>query len=249
MQLALKKYISLILMFSSVGAEAGFFDQQKRGWFWFEEKKVEEERVVTPESAKKVVEQFKDELDDLRSLMLASPTLENIKNYREKEIVMWDQAEKLFDNWELASFKYPHLFDKINEPVNVQAVRLQRSILDEENKKNIVLFVRDFDFVLFTKKDCRYCESFEPVLRSFANSYSIQVEAVSMDGSTSKYFPTKDIPYLVSRLNIQAFPTLIAAHKSKPMVFELVRGYLTYDELEKYVLLAKKYVEENHEEH
>jgi len=229
-----------LIVFSNQGAYAYFYGQAKRGWFWFEErKKAEQEKAFI--SPKQQLEQFKQKLDDLRYKMLASPTIENVANYRKMEQQMWSQAEKLYDSWEQANFKYPKLADKLQDPTNVYAVKLSRKIKQEQQEQEIANFIKDYDLVLFRKGNCAFCTSFEPVLKHFADKYHIKVEAVSPDDTSSSYFENKDAKELIKQLNIEGFPTVIAVHKNKKHIFELIRGLVTIDELEEYAVLAKNY--------
>jgi len=236
----------LSMFFVLDGAFAGFYDHAKRGWFWFEGKDIDtqqkqEDDQISAEEAKAIAESITKELDDLRYVMFARPTVENVRNYREKEKVLMQKSEELYDVWEQSNFLYPHLNDKLVEPTNVHAVKLDRQIKKDQQSKNIKEFMQNYDLILFRSGECKHCQAFEPVLKSFADKYAIKVEAVSLDDSLSMYFENKSAKQLVKALNIDAYPVVIAVHKHNLEMFELIRGFVTIDELEEYVMLAKIY--------
>lgn len=252
--------ILLILCFLELFAlpaygNSSFFDQRYRGWLWFEERgDIKEDKdhlslragsnFISPEAAKAEIEQLAAELEAKKFVMLARPTVENVKAYREKEEEMWDKAMKLGDAWEMANFMYPAQRDLITNPVNVQAVKMKRKLQAESMEEKIKEMAEKFDLVLFFQGDCKYCQAFAPVLRNFADKYGFKVEAVSMDGSKHEFFKTAHIPELIKKLGIEAAPTVVAISHDSKTAFELIRGYVSISELEEYSELAIKYLKE-----
>jgi conjugal transfer pilus assembly protein TraF len=239
--------VLVIFVISSLTDALGvnkFYNESKRGWFWFEEDKKEEKVVITEEAAKLVIERQKEELDNARSLALASPTPENVAAYMRLEGKMWEQAKKLYHAQEMARFMYPELMSLDKNPVNVPGVRIKREIEEKTKKEKINLIGSKFSFVLFTKESCPYCEAFEPLLKDFATKYNLSIEAVG----ESKYFEIKNARGLAEKLNIKSTPTVIAVHNTKPIVFELTRGFMTFNELEEVFVLAEKYLREQNYE-
>lgn len=222
-------------------SHAGFFDGAKRGWFWFEEKPQEEERMqprpLTPQEEQ---ERFKEELDQARFKMIMHPSLENVRDYRQKEEKMFALAFKLAEAWEQVGFYDPSLRP---EPNNVYSIKLGRKIQKEQEVKQISEFLKDYDLILFRAGGCKYCQEFEPILERFAGRYNVSVEAVSLDKSRSRYFKNKDGAMLIQALGITEYPAVIAVHKQNAaQVFELSRGLMTIDELEQYCLRAMQYL-------
>jgi F plasmid transfer operon protein len=93
--------IVLILIFMPCCYAKGFFDQRYRGWFWFKNKPATKDTLqsktpnaskseqpaddITPMEARREIEQFAKELEELKFMMLARPSSENVKAYRDKE--------------------------------------------------------------------------------------------------------------------------------------------------------------------
>jgi conjugal transfer pilus assembly protein TraF len=235
------------------GQQSGFFDQRYRGWLWFEAEPAEQDKQpvsnvqqaeITPAEARKEIEQFAKELEELKFMMLARPTIDNVRAYRAKERLMWQQAEKLEDSWEMASFRHPEQRDLINNPVNVHAVKLKRQMDNEQQTLTINELAKKFDLILFFDSNCQYCQLLAPVLRNFGEQYGFNIEAISSGSSKHEYFKTATSPQLIAQLGISAFPTVIAVSHDSKTAFELIRGYVSQAELEQYALLASKYLAE-----
>lgn len=235
-------FFCLLFSFNSYGNS--FFQDSKRGWFWFEDKRNDDAKkeITNPRDAKLWVEQFKQELEDARNLMFASPTVKNTANYMKLEDAMWEQGIKLYDAYEMAKFKYPKLAKLDTNPTNVAGVRIGRSEKQRNMESFTTSLANEFDLVIFRSGNCRYCTAFEPLLRDFSLQYGFKVEAVSVDETKSVYFKTEHLPDLAKALNIESTPTVLMVHKTKPIRFELMRGFLSMQELENRFEVVKEYL-------
>lgn len=247
--------LSLMIISSRAVAsqqQGPFWQKRYQGWYWFEDSKKQPKDLsvtnrvgnITPEQARAEIEQFAKELEELKYLMLARPSVENVRNYREKEKEMWVRAEKLHDAWDMANLLYPEQRDLINNPVNVHAVKIKRQLEVSSREEKIKELAGKYDLVLFFSQTCTYCQLLSPVLKSFADKYGFTVEAVSSENNDHEYFVTKNVIGLVEKLGISAFPTVIAISHDGRVAFELIRGYVSLAELEEYSLLAYKYLQE-----
>ena len=239
---------NLIFLFTIVISNTGLAAEKRyRGWLWFEDRfqktqpKLED---ITPIEAKKEIELFAKELEDLKFMMLARPSLENVRAYREKEKLMWQNAMNLHDSWDMANLVYPDQQDLLNNPVNVHAIKAKRAFKIEENEQKIKNLAKEFDLVLFFSSNCKYCELLSPVLKDFSNKYGFSVDAINANSNKAhEYFRTRQAPDLIQKLQITAFPTVIAVSHDSKTAFELLRGYVSFSELEDYSLLAIKYLD------
>lgn len=225
------KRILLVILVISSSANASFFDERYRGWLWFEENKKSEIVKITPENAKLIIENLKEELDDKRNVMIAQPNAQNVINYIIWEEKMWKNALKLDEAYREAKFLYPEYFDKRNYPTNVHAVKLKRQVDRKEAMAKIKGFAAKFDLVFFFKEDCLYSKSFAPILKDFCIEYSFKLDEVSVNGGDD----------LAKKLNIKVTPVIYAISKDKKSTFEIIRGFVSKSELEEYVLLAINY--------
>ena len=224
---------------------ADFYNEHKRGWYWFEEenpagskKKQLLHPIITPEVAKQTIENFKAELENAKNIMMVAPTVDNVHKYLKLEEQMWEQASKLENAYALAKFLYPQADDLANVP----AVRVRREIEASHAQELIKGFSKEFDLVLVKSSSCPYCKQFEPILADFATQYGFNCDALSIDGSKSAYFKTMQNAALVKKMNIESLPALLLVHKSKPLSLQLSIGLLTFTELEQRFALVEKYL-------
>ena len=227
------KIITLLIVIitdSSVLA-VDFYHKHKNGWFWHQEReKVEDKDDISPQAARQEVEALKEEIENRKNIMIARPTIENIKKYREVEALMWQKAFALEKAWNIANFKYPELFDRSIDPVNIHAVKLKREFEKKERKRKIEKLALDYGLVVFLQKGNAYSDEFEKTLNSFVRLYKFNIEAVSQDDYKSPYFKTVEMSYLAKKLGIVSFPTLLIVKGRK--IKEVARGYMIISELE-----------------
>jgi DNA polymerase I-like protein with 3'-5' exonuclease and polymerase domains len=252
--------IGLMVLPSMALAESGFFEQRYRGWLWFEEKealsglkagastasRAEANEEITVEEAKGEVESIIKELEDLRYVYLAWPNFRTQKAYRDKLGEIMDRGIRMQQLWDEQNFIEPEYRDLVNSPENVFAVKLNRKIKAQAEKEIIKQFAKDYELVFFYRKSCPRSSEFEPVLKSFGDTYQIKIEAVSVDGSESKYFPRSSTisQKMIEKLGISATPTVIAIRKDARKAFELIRGFVTLSELEENTVKAWHIIEE-----
>jgi len=233
-------------------------DTERRylGWYWFEEKaplvpskddsnneSLAAQTEITSPQAKAEIEQFAKELEDLKFMMLARPSVENVKAYRDKEKLMWTQAMTLHEAWDMTNLLYPNQRDLINNPVNVHAVKAKRELVRSQDGEKIKQLAKEFDLVLFFDPNCTYCKLLSPVLASFGEQYGFNIEAISTTNVKHELFKTANVQGLAHSLGITAFPTVIAISHDGKDAFELIRGYVSISELEEYSLLMIKHLE------
>lgn len=237
----------LVFLYCNVTLGNSFYEQRYRGWLWFEGKKEEEEdsskgnykdSVVTPDEAKAEIEQFAKELEKRKYVMLARPTPENVKKYRDKEKEMWDKAIELNESWDMANFLYPQQQDLINNPVNVHAVKSKRQHDAKEQDKKVREFAKKYELVFFLKNNCHYCHEFAPVFENFSREFGFNSEQVILDDFKINHKGA----YIAKKLNINATPTVYVVSKDGLSAFELVRGFVSRSELKTAVVMALKYV-------
>ena len=240
--------LAITILSNTTYAENSFFNERYRGWIWFEEKELEDKvnkrkEKITAEEAEREIEALRQDMDKTRSIMIARPSPESVRDYVALEEIMWDRALALDRAYRQAKFMYPEYFDKLKDPTNVHAVKFKRKLENEAMGDKIKDFASKFDLVLFSKGACPYCKEFAPILKHFSEDYGFKTEEASMDGEMTGLFDGKTILELASRLGIEASPTVVAISKDGKHAFEMIRGYVTTSELEEYAVLAKDYVE------
>jgi thiol-disulfide isomerase/thioredoxin len=251
--LLLYPLILVILQGFSLSADAGqdFFNQRYRGWLWFEENEqikpdedVSSKDVPSREEMKQAKlenERFKEELEDLRHMMIRYPdNLNYIRMYKEKEKQMLDGAMKLAKNFAMVNFLNPDIADQLKAPQNIYGRNVARDEKQQQESHIIKSLAGKVELFVFRQGGCAHCPLLEKHLNSFASRYGFKVEAVAQDNSSSDYFKTHNNPEIIRQLDLTVMPTVIAVTKDSAMRFELARGAVSIADLEdKAVLLAK----------
>lgn len=234
-------------------ADNSFFDQRYRGWLWFDEKQKEEDQLEVSknnlptieemEKAKSENEAFSKELELLKHLAIRNPeNLDYVRLYKLKEKEMYDKAQTLGMNWIMSNFLNPEIVDELKNPQNIYGRQVLQAEKQKEDKSNLSLLSKKVELFVFRKDSCPYCSDLEIHLRTFANRYGFVVEAISPDGSQSKQFKTHTSPELISALNLEVMPTIVAVVSDTRERFELARGAVSVVDLEEKALLLFKYL-------
>lgn len=231
-----------------------FFEQRYRGWIWFEEKEPEvisEKQEFTLEEMEEIKaknEQFAKELDLLKHVMIRYPdNLEHVRRYKEKEKIMLNNAALLGHSFLMTNFLNPDIADNLENPQNLYGRRAKQEIEEKSNAEKLTQVAKDVELFLFFKSDCIYCEILEKHLARFAGIYGFKVEAVSLDGTKSKYFKTHHNKELVAKLALEQMPTVIAVTNDSALRFELARGAVSVADLEGSSLLMHEYLQNRRE--
>lgn len=248
-------FIFFHLIASNANANSSFFDQSYRGWLWFEEKdqthSVESKekdraksRIPTKEEmkeARRQNEEFKEELDDLRAIMIRHPdNLDYIRLYKEKEKLMLDEAMVLTNNFMMVNFLNPDIADQLNNPQNIYGRNINKEEKKNSDFQRIKSLTNKVELFVFRNGSCGHCHLLEKHLNSFAIKYGFKVEAVSGDGSASSYFKTHNNREIIKELKLNIMPTVIVITNDSKQRFELARGAVSIPDLEdKALLLAE----------
>jgi conjugal transfer pilus assembly protein TraF len=262
LQSVLSILIIIFLATKASAAEQSFFEQRYRGWLWFEEtarnkdledqeqlKAIEAEKTKEERAkARREVEEFAKELEDLRYMMIRYPLdLEHVLAYKKKEAEMMDNSIKLDQSWRMVNFMNPAMIDLIENPTNLYGRRIKTELETKKDEAKIKGFAKSVELFFFFSKDCAYSNQLEPVLSSFAKKYNFKVEAISTDGSISKYFKTHhnqgEVKDLIEKLGLSQTPVVIAVTNDSSVRFEFWRGAGALSELEENSILASKFME------
>jgi conjugal transfer pilus assembly protein TraF len=240
--------------FSANAAKQDFFNQQYRGWLWFEEKEQDDTQNMEKSSslptleemqqAKLENEKFKEELENLRHLIVRYPdNLNYIRLYKEKEKQMLNGAMTLASNFAMVNFLNPDIADQLKTPQNMYGRDVKRTEREMQNRLILKSLVPKVELFVFRQNNCAHCKLLEKHLNSFANKYGFQVDAVSADHTSSSYFKTHNHPEIIKQLKLTVMPTVIAVTKDSRMRFELARGAVSIPDLEDKALLLAKTLE------
>ena len=258
----MKQIIILLFLLISTSANAAnsnFFNQSYRGWLWFEEKPKDDpateqdiknhDYIPTKEEmqrAKRENEEFKEELENLRHMMIRYPdNINYIKLYKEKEQEMLNASITLARNFAMANFLNPHLADNLQAPQNIYGRNVKRTEESQQEQNIIKSLSSQIELFVFREDNCPHCPLLEKHLNSFAQKHGFNVEAIARDSSKSQYFKTYNNPEIIKALDLKVMPTVIAVTKDSSMRFELARGTVSIPDLEEKAVLLAKYLKQS----
>lgn len=264
--MVVRKYIYVMIFgliifadLSSSFASNDFFNQQYRGWLWFEEKEKEEEDINSKINkmpskeemmeAKRQNEEFSQDLELLRHLAIRYPdNLEYAKLYKMKEKELLDNATIFASTWQMVNMLNPEIVDELSNPANLYG----RKIFKEEKKKKEQGILRELakntEVFVFRMEGCPYCGSLEKHLSYFARLYGFEVEAISADTGKSDYFVTHQSPEMIAAFNLEVMPVVMIVDSRTRQRFELARGAVSVADLEEKALLVAKYLSQQEQE-
>lgn len=241
----------VVFLFSASDASAErFFKDSKRGWFWYESKKLASEASELHQnqnassaediSALEKLKEFQGKMEEAKAAMIMFPSIQNTKEYIEFQNSMFVKSDQVSRNWQSALLMYPELNIVKDKPISQSGMKISRDIARIESDKILREFAKNYQLLFFYKGSCIYCEKFTDVLKSFSEEYGYKVASITLDGKSLAQFPGKPSFDLVRKLNIEFTPSLFAYSPHTGIALPLAHGYLTLDLLERNVLFAIK---------
>lgn len=241
--------IMTILGSSEVFGYGDYYKGSKRGWYWFEQRKVpakeeegkQEEKLVSNKNATEELQRFSQELDEAKAAMIMRPNIENTAKFIEYQNEMFAKADVVTENWQNAMLVYPHLNIARDIPISHAGAKIKSRAEAESNKQLLNAFSKKFILLFFYEGNCIYCGHFAEVLEVFAKRYGFKVSSVTIDGKQISKFPSSRREDLVSKLNVRYFPSVYAYSESLGVVVPISSEFLAIDELENHaVYVASK---------
>lgn len=222
--------------------ERQFYEDAKRGWYWYERESEKPEKV--PETEKKELltikrlpslkeypvttlwhmhpDEFQPLLTDFQKKAVMHPTVENVYEYlivqdiaRRKALAYANVASLVVQiNPELSLNKdYPR-----TAPGRVARVQQQNRNIKEKIRQS-----RDeFGLVYFYSRDCPYCDAQDTILSYFRDKYQWQLRDIEINES----------PALAAEFHVQTVPFLLLIYKHSKVSIPVSVGVISLDELE-----------------
>lgn len=254
--------IAIIFAFWSLELNAvtqsnSFMDERYIGWYWFDELKANQEaknelpeqpasKQPKPEDYLANEQEMKDfsrRLELKRFMMIMHPNnLEYIKQYKEMESIMRDNAETLAKNYALVNFLHPELFNQLKRPINLYGRKLKEKHQQGLQQQDLKRLAQEFELFVFLSNSDPYSPTLDKHLSNFNKKYGYEITAITKDGSNSAYFKTHfDSGGVLSKaLSMQVTPSILAISKDSKERYEIARGAVSISEIEHSLLLIKR---------
>jgi conjugal transfer pilus assembly protein TraF len=217
-----------------------FFDDSKRGWYWYENPKKEEDldgnqkEIAQKRFVPSLKDYSKDELwnmhpDDFQPLLQAFlkksvqyPTLENVREYFIVQDIARAKANAFANVSELVKQKYPELSLQREFPASAAGNAAKITMQARETKDRIRQSRDEFALIFFYSRSCEFCTTEEGILRLFVDRYGWEVGAVEIN----------EKPDIAARFDVQTVPYLMLIHRGSKEYFPIASGVVAIDEIE-----------------
>jgi len=177
-------FLTLISL-ESVYADTGFYDDSRRGWYWYEkeiippkpEKKEERRSPVLPKTEDKQTvserqrpqidwsqvwymhpDDFQKLLDDQLKFSVQYPTEENVTKYVALQYVAQNRAKKFQEVWSDVLLNHPSLDMSLVRDATKTASYLEAKLTGNDVRNAVSSINEDYGLVLFISNECVYCE-------------------------------------------------------------------------------------------
>lgn len=239
------------LPLSSGQAAGEWYGDKERGWFWKEQppeppkpqesKEEKTVQVVVPaaavveqkKTAKEEMEEHKAMMEEAKAEAILRPTPASLANYMTLQEQTMNQAMLFTDMWQRVRWSNPMLDYSFVHPTATGGVRVDRAMTREQEKELVKAVAKDAGIFFFFKADCAFCDEQGRILEALVQSYGIKIMAVSLDGSSNKYFPdAKPDNGIAANMGVQDAPAMFIVNPDTKETLPLGYGVVPIDEIE-----------------
>nr|WP_305808580.1 conjugal transfer protein TraF [Rickettsia endosymbiont of Ixodes scapularis] len=129
------------------------------------------------------LDRLKKNFDIALKVAIDNPNYENVTNAQRLQNEIFVKSQEFAKIWQLVSLLDPSLSTQ-DMPSNV----LQKRIYDEEKKITDQQQLRDISknwgLIVQVSFNCKYCKTFAPIVKDFAEQHNFQVIAASSSGNS-----------------------------------------------------------------
>jgi len=228
---------------SASGEEGRYWNDRERGWFWGEvdPEPPEPKEVQPPEpkaeaspepekSATERLEEFRAKVDEAKAKAVLNPTEENVSAYMALQKELMDKSAVFADVWKRAMWSQPDLGYAADKPIAGEGLRERRRIESAQVQKAVDQVKQDRGLFFFyaSPENCPYCEVQSQHISRFADTYGIEAQAVSLDGSDNEYFPNaRPDNGVAEAFGVKQVPALFLVNPDTRKVDSLGYGVIT----------------------
>ncbi|MEO6716415.1 MAG: conjugal transfer protein TraF [Novosphingobium sp.] len=171
-----------------------FYCQERRLGTWFycakprPPEKVESAPAAAPSTAAERLDKVTGELRELKARAILEPSEANITAYIRFQREQLDRASLFSDVWQRAIWQDPSLDYTLQRPVGTLAKRAWQDARSSERDTVMATLSTRYGLFYFFASTCAACEVMSPIIRSVAQTWHIELRAISTDGGPSRQF-------------------------------------------------------------
>ncbi|WP_410521533.1 conjugal transfer protein TraF [Candidatus Tisiphia endosymbiont of Metellina segmentata] len=218
--------------------------QEPHGFLWYNEQKIIKAKLL-PYSRSKLssetgekqqaydqrIEELKQKFNDAERKALDNPTLENVIKAQKWQKIIMEKSQKFAAMWQLATL-IDHSLLNNNEPSNSLHKKLCQEATEQVNNNKLINLAKDWGLILQVSNNCPYCQSFAPIVQTFASKYGFQLLLVSNNGTDFQNIKTSKDTGLLRALNPENIvPILYLVDSSGKRIYPVARGIISEDKI------------------
>lgn len=215
-----------------------YYSDHAKGWHWYDDPKNEKESdeveaqdpVVQMDAVRATIKRALDQA-------VLNPTKENVKNYKEVQDQMSQQADKFSTRWKEVLLENPELDYSLIHPTNNAGRMIESDQNHAKEDEAIKQLASKSGLFFFYHSTCPYCKSFAPIVKQFAETYGIKVIPITTDGISLPEFPNSYINQgQAQRFGVRVEPALFAVNPYTEKAFPITYGLISLADLKTKVL-------------
>lgn len=199
-----------------------FYDDKKRGYYWYETKPIPEknDKENTSSPSQQVErkppvtksyeelwdmhpEDFQKYITEVQNYAIQKPTPENVERYYYVNMISSKKASAFASVAELVGQMNPDLSTDQTDPLTSPG-RMAMAKMKTEDKERTIYNAKDsFALIMFTQKGCGFCESQDGILTFFKRRYQWPVRNVDINEN----------PGFAASFGVETTPTIILIKK------------------------------------
>ena len=244
--------VCLIVLFcaTAVAGERTFYDDAKRGWFWFEKppvkarKKKRKKVVLTPEYLGNLTaKEFRQLYSRVKDEAVMHPTQQNIHAFLYLTDYMRRKSKDFMYAYQNYILQHPEYDMNRVSGTTSWSWRAAQSLQEEKMKQYIRENANNIGLFFFASAGCRFCEEQAKVLHFLMADYDIAVKTIT-DNACSNSFPSCSVkPGLFEKFYVQVRPEIVLVYRGEGQVrfAKLSSGLITEERLFKRIYLYLRY--------
>lgn len=239
--LAVMLLTGLPAMASAGETSAPFYDDAKRGWFWYEtvpapaEEQPAEARpglpaVFIPDMRHYTTEQlwrmhpdqFKELLQAFQKKAIMEPSVENLRDYMTMQDIARRKAAEfaMVTNYTLQA--NPELDLNRDYPLATPGRTARTRLQQQEIQTRLASARKDHALIYFYSPSCAYCQEQDGILRYFVDRHGWEIKPVNIE----------EQPSLAARFNVQTTPSMLLIQRGNADYLPAAVGVVSLDTLE-----------------
>lgn len=227
----------LLIALNSYGLEDKSY---AHGWYWGDDELVQKElksqvtqKVVPPTfTQKEVLDNIRNEVEELKAKAVLNPTTENIASYIKSQNKITNLASGFSEGWQKTLLLNPELDYTAQNPTNNYARRLLNEKKQQDEKQYTSKFSSEYGLVFFFEGADSLSVYQSKMIKEFTINNNIPLVAVSMTGTPNQYFSNPEINKgQAEKMRVTVTPAVMAFHIKTKKVIPLVFGIITEHEL------------------